>query len=294
MVDFIRLVYDDKVDIEEFILMKENFEKLYTILEYHSGEILYPYRTSLENMDVAVNDKVVIVKNSIHKLHNLLQGNGEQNYNDFTYSQLCKTIDFLQSKLIGIDSTKITMLEFGLNIYTPMPAEIIVRENIIGHKEKQYSHNLKFRGKGEYLQFDYNDFYIKVYDKAKQNSLNSNILRFEVKFIRRRGFNRLGIFTLSDLKVIDNLNRLFTYLLGRFDEMVIVDDFTHLSDDDKNTLINYLSKRYWIDIDKKYSRQTKLKYKLKFKAFLEEHDLLNTKTELRNELVSKYTFLIDN
>ncbi len=295
MVDFIRIVYDDKVDIEEYILIKENFEKLYTILEYHSGEILYPYKTALENMDVVINDKVVYVKNSIHKLYNRLQGNGEQNYNDFTYSQLCKTIDYLQSKLIGIGNTKITMLEFGLNVFTPIPAEVIIRENIIRHKQKEHNHHVKFKGKGEYLQFDYADFYIKIYDKAKQNNLNYNMLRFEVKFIRKRGFNKLGIYNLSDLKLKENLSRLFTYLLNRFDEMVIIDSFPYLSsEDDLQTLKNYLDKRYWIDIDKRYSRQTKLKHKKKFEKLLHKHNLLKIKSEIRKELIDKFNFLINN
>ncbi|MCW4470349.1 hypothetical protein OGH69_15350 [Flavobacterium sp. MFBS3-15] len=295
MIDFIRLVYDDKEDIEEYILLKENFDKVYTIFEYHSGEILYPYKASCENMEVGINNKVVFIKNSIHKLYNVLENNGEQNHNDLTYSKLSGTINYLRSKFIGLDDAKLTVLEFGLNISTPIPAEDIIRGNIIRHGGEEYSHRLKFKGKGEYMQFDHTDYYIKVYDKAKQYGLIDNILRFEIKFIRKREFNKLDVYNITDLLNKDILRRLFDYLLKRFDNMVIIDDFSYISCEvDKAALNTYTSRRYWTDLSKQYSRQTKSIHKKKFSELLAKYDLLKTRNNLRQSLIDKFHFLISN
>ena len=37
---------------------------------------------------------------------------------------------------------------------------------------------------------------LKIYDKAKQYKLDENILRYEIKYTRKREFNKLGVYTL--------------------------------------------------------------------------------------------------
>jgi len=295
MVDYIRLVYEDKVDIEEFILIKENFEKVHTVMEYHSGQILYPYRVPLESMIIIITNSTVYIKNSLHKLYNKIKGDGEQNYSDFKYTELAYAIEYLNGKLIGLLDTKITQLEFGLNINTNLPAEVIIRENVKSHKGNMYNHNREFRGKGEYIQYDNDDYYIKIYDKAKQFGLTSNILRFEIKFIRKRTYNKLGLHKLSDLQSKDNLQLLFNHLLKRFDEMVIVDNYTEiLRIEDKEILEKYLTHEYWQNLKKTMSRQTVAVQRSKFKKLLLKYDMLKTKSELRQLLSEKFEYLINN
>jgi hypothetical protein len=193
-------------------------------LDYFTGEVKYPYTTNVGSMDVGVSKNSGYVKNSLHKLYNYNTTGDEQNYNNFSYSTIRDTIDFLSKKVIDVNSTKLTQLEFGINIAIDKLPELLVRRNFL---QAKFSND--YRGKGELKQFSHNNYFIKVYDKGKQFGLEENILRFEIKFIKAKEFQALGICNLEDLKSKGNLRRLFVYLLKRFDELTIVDDFDETS-----------------------------------------------------------------
>ncbi len=223
MIDFIRLRYTNKQNIESFVCDRKNFDKLYTVLEYHSGKIEYPFTAKIGCMDIRITDKTAYVKNSIHKLYNEFNGEEAHNHNDFSYSALCETTNHLDAKLIDLRKTKLTQLEFGLNIKLTVPAEDIIKQNIILHKLKLHSHYEKFKGKVEYKQFDYSNYYLKIYDKTKQFKLKENIIRIELKYKKSKSFNALGIHNIQDLKSKVFLQNLFNDLIKRFDELTIVD-----------------------------------------------------------------------
>ena len=296
MIDFIRLQYKDKSTIEPFVSDPANFDELITSFEYHSGEVRYPYNVNINNIEVKVNDKSVYIKNSLHKFHNILNGQGNQNHNDFTYSQLSYAIDYLTNSLTDLDSADITQLEFGVNIEVPKPAEVIIRENIFFHNYKTYNHNKKFRGKGEYRQYDHSNYFIKVYDKAKQYNRHNNILRFEIKFIKKAEFNVLGIKYIDDLKSKKNLSKLFNYLLKRFEEMTIVDNLrpNDIPSEKYSKIENYLNSTFWEKFSDRKYRNSKSKQKKEFEYLLSKYGLLKTKSHLRDLLVQKFQFLINN
>ena len=165
MIDFIRVHYSDKSRLEQFILKPEIFQKTFSVLEMFSGEVLYPYKTNLENMEIVVNEKSGYIKNSIHKLYNLLSKGKEHNHNDFNYSQLCSTIDFLTDNVIDVASTKLTQLEFGLNISIPVKAEDLISKSVLMHNLKRHSSVKEFKGKGYLMMFEHYNYIIKIYDK---------------------------------------------------------------------------------------------------------------------------------
>lgn len=296
MIDFIRLQYKDKRLIEPFILSDTNFKDLHVCLEYHSGEIIYPYLANLESMDIIVYEKSVYVKNSLHKLKNFRQGKGNQNHNDFTYSELCEEIDYLCEKLVDLKTADITQLEFGLNIDVNKSAEEIVAENILMYKFSIHSQHKKFKGKGEYKQYENSNFYIKVYDKAKQYNRYSNILRFEIKFINKKEFIPLGIRYIDDLKNKTNLKRMFNYLLKRFDEMNIIDalDSENIPLEDYKSLEIYSSSIFWDKMKERKFRNKKMNVKKTFNNLLFKYDLLQTKRYIRTQLENKFKLLLDN
>ena len=294
MIDFVRLRYKEKDQIEAFVCNKANFEELLTVLECHSGEIRYPYTAKVGNMDVRINDKSAYVKNSIHKLHNELQGEEAHNYNDFRYSELCETIDYLDKKLTDLQKTRLTQLEFGLNIKLPVRAELIIRQNIVLHQLKLHNHDEQFKGKGQYKQFDHSNYYFKIYDKAKQYNLDEHIIRFEIKYKSNKGFHPMEVYNIHDLKSKEFLQNLFEDLLLRFDELTIVDNIlkgTKISVKDKSKLESYLSYNYWEKLSERHNRNRKAKEKKAFQRLLVKNDLLNTKTFIRASLIQKFNEL---
>ena len=301
MIDFIKIHYRDKRSFEPFILNEQHFEYVEKTVEYHTGEIKYPYRTRYESMDYGVSEKTGYIKNSLHKFHNVIKNNGDHNYNNFTYSNLCDSIDLLLKKMVEPESTTITQLEFGLNIRTSIPAEEIIRKNILMHNYKGANHNRKYYGKGELKQFDYHNYFIKIYDKAKQYKkefrLKQNILRFELKFTKAVEFHKVGIFNIFDLKDKAKLRSLFILLLKRFDELTIIDDIDNMNlmnSQDMNNYNKYLNSRFWESLSEENKRQTKSRYKKDFERIQEEFSLNQTKQSLRNLLTQKFIYLINN
>lgn len=297
MIDFIRMNYKDKSQIEPFICNVDNFKELRVVLEQHSGVIEYPYKTYLETIDITVTEKNVCVMNSLHKLHNHQNKKGNRNHNDFKYSELEKTIDFLQENLINLEQSNLSKLEFGLNIELDIPAEYIIRNNIMMHQFKIHNHNKKFEGKGEFKQFDHSNYDFKIYDKAKQYKLPNNVIRFEIKHKRSKSFNPLEIYNITDLKSKDFLQNLFEDLMKRFEELTIIDSYKNNSNIPENirtAIETYISYNFWELLSTRSLRNKKRQERMKFNQLLIENNLLKTKTELRNKLNYKFQNLINN
>jgi hypothetical protein len=297
MIDFIRVHYSDKRRLETFVFESELFQKIYSVLEMKSDEVLYPYKTNLKNMEIVINETSGYVKNSLHKLHNFLLEREEHNHNDFSYSEVCSRIDFLKDKIVDIEKTKLTQLEFGFNIIIPVEAKTLISKSFLMHNYKRHSAVKKFKGKGYLLMFEHYNYIIKIYDKAKQYDIkDQNILRFEIKFISPKEFNKLGVFNINDLKNKEKLNNLFNYLLNRFEELLIVDDFSTetINLEDFEKLNMYSSFSFWEQLTADNKRQKKLNHKKKYLSLLEKHSLLKEKKHLRNQLIEKFNQLMTN
>lgn len=297
MIDYVRMNYENKSGIEAFILDEKNFPSTTNIIETHSGELLYPYRAKVQSMDIKVTKQRVCVSNSLHKLHNFRKEQENRNHNDFLYSDLVDNINFLDKELLDLKKSNLSKLEFGLNIELDIPAENVIKKNIYLHKFKTHSQEDNFSGKGYLKRFNYANYSIKIYDKAKQYFLPNNILRFEINYRNSKIFSKYNISNIINLKSKDSLRNLFKDLMQRFDEMVIVDDFSNnskLADSVKNNLQEYTSYDYWEKLSSRSKRNKKAEELKNFKSILKENDLLKTKSMIEQKLISKFNHLIEN
>ena len=297
MIDFVKVYYRDKDLLENYVESEEEvFKEVNKTLELRSGEIRYPLKTKYSLMDVAVSEKSGYVQNSIHKFFDKNSGNKGENHSDFKYSEIIQTINMLQNVILDFEKTRITNLEFGLNINVPIPAEQIIMENVLMHKYGTHNNLREYNGKGCLKQFDHSNYVIKIYDKAKQYKLKDNLLRFEIRFTKSKLLNQLEVFNINSLKNKQVLEKLMTYLLNRFDELQIVDAIpldTTWTDSKIEFYHRGVSSAYWQHIRTK-SYSTISRRKLKWNIFLEEHNLLKTKSHLRSNLVQKFKYLIQN
>lgn len=296
MIDFIKIYWKDKDVLEDFVLNENNFEEVFQCLEKHSGEIRYPYVVKFDGMKIVISAKSMCVKNSIHKSHNYLHEGLEHNYNDFTHSDLCKHIDYVKSRLTDVENSHLTQLEFGLNIPVNIPAESIIDNNVLMHKYKGASRIEDFNGGGKLKQFQHSNYAIKIYDKAKQFRRANNILRVELKFLKARDFQAIGIYKIDDLKDKKKLKKLYTLLLKRFDELIIIDNYdpSKIDEESLNLLRKYSNPNFWgVELNNK-SRQTKTRHKKRYDQLLNQHNLQKTKSYLRSLIVDKFTHLINH
>ncbi|WP_157111599.1 hypothetical protein [Nonlabens spongiae] len=266
-----------------------------TVFEFHSGKIRYPYRVSFNSMDASVTEKHGYVKNSIHKSHNDRMGLGAHNYNDFGYDDLCKTIDYIDYRCGGLDQSNLTQLEFGFNIQIPIAAALIIKNNVLMHKLKGPNQVRRFEGSGMYKQFTYNNYIVKIYDKALQYKLPYNLLRFEIKFLKARELRKLGIYKLKDLKNKANLRRLLLKLLERFDELTVIDPFeeSDINESDREKLTRYKNPNYWEVDMQRMSSTTRMRHSRDFDSILRRYNLVTLKSRLRESILSKFITLIN-
>jgi len=295
MIDFIRLFWRDKTRFEHFVCQEKNFKELDTLFGLHTGQIKYPYRTSFNTMDVRITDKYGYVYNSIHKAYNEIHSDDAHNYNDFGYSAICKMLLHINSKVADVENANLTQFEFGFNIKTPIEAEQIISNNLLMHKMSGPNHTRLFNGRGKLKQFDHHNYVLKIYDKGKQYNLRENILRFEVRFLKAREFQKFDIYKLEDLKDKYKLRQLFKYLLKRYDELIIIDqiDESLIEPLDLTEFIRYNNSHYWENTIKENSATTKMRHLIKYNELQNKYSLLRTKTLLKQLIIEKYSQLIN-
>jgi hypothetical protein len=297
MIDFIKIFTKDKDNLEQNIKQNKNLVTTY-VLDYRTGQICYPCRSYQNTMEARITNKIGYIKNSLHKYHNDKKGLNPQNYSDFTYCNLCESISMLEIDFrISSPDFGMTNLEFGLNINVSQSAKDIIDKHLLMYNFEEFNQYDTFQGKGSYKQYNSSDYYIKCYDKGLQYNLSKHLLRFEIKILKSRMLNKLGIYNLADCKNKQTLKVLFTLFMEKFENMIIVDDIPEtLKLDPKDQYIINMGKSsiHWKELKQKKSKTHYYEKRLEFIGLLEKYNLLNIKYEMKSTLIKKFELLISN
>jgi hypothetical protein len=160
----------------------------------HSGEVFGIHEHSQRGLRLRRTDKGILISGSLHKYKNF----GAHNHCQFTYSEMRLSLNHIQ-QTTGLDLTDILLknLELGVNIDLEVQPEAVLK-NLLVIRGVPYLWG-KIRGKGHFREAQFQRHSIKVYDKSTQYGLDSNILRFEKKFVKMNTLKAEGIVTFSDL-----------------------------------------------------------------------------------------------
>lgn len=216
MIDFIKLrVFNPDLDR---IRKNSSLEWIQHTNE-RTGEVK-EYNATFYGLTFQIISRYLNVSGSIHKHWNSKKGGGEQNYNDFTISELIRVIiDFCSQFNLSPDNCILKNFEFGVNITPPIPTGEILR-SLINHKGKLFN---RVRSQNmNYLECEHRQYYVKIYDKGQQYD-RGNILRFEIKTRKMEFVKTANIRTLSDLMNPANLKRMGTILTANFSELLFYD-----------------------------------------------------------------------
>jgi hypothetical protein len=182
---------------------------------------------------------------SIHKYLN----EGIHNYDDFTYLGYKITLNRIYVDFgIRPENMWIQNLEYGVNIIPPIKSQLILN-NCFLHKRQTISKPINNKN-GHFLQAEHKgNYYIKIYDKAKQYRPISNeligkeILRIEVKQIRWHKYRKNRIYTLDDFNCCDK-TLFINDLILKWDEIV----FFNPSSNHSNFSKRYSNLNFWIGL----------------------------------------------
>ena len=298
MIDFKQWILKE-YDINKFLrdFKPDEFANLRT------GEIKYPIKHSDGPIDLLIcrerktGKEYLKFIGSLHKWYNFYNSNDSHNYDDFNIIKILESVKRLQEKY-SIDGSQIEFktLEFGLNISTSFDPLKIIDLNTIHSQGKTHSRRLTYRSTGMFKEFDSADFWLKIYDKGKQNFKNEFILRIEVKIKRKRAINKLGIFTIQDLYNRDCLDNLFQYLNSQVKKLIIVDEVQpkkEFSEYEKEVFETFTNVNRYNNFRAKVSRQTVSNYNLEFFRILNSHKLNRYKTEILRKMEIKFQELTE-
>lgn len=164
---------------------------------------------------------------SLHKYWN----NGAHNYNDFKIDSVVWVLNDLKTKFdIEPGQCILKCLEIGINITPPIATNTIL-DNCFLHKTKPFEYQ-KNSDEGKYKQVQHSQYLIKIYNKAlhyisKGFEIDTEIMRFEIKYTKMQKINERGIFNLQDL-INYGLHNFKQDLLKEWENVLYFDNTTRI------------------------------------------------------------------
>ncbi|MDQ6470062.1 hypothetical protein RB619_05340 [Flavobacterium sp. LHD-80] len=235
----------------------------------------------------------IIMVGSLHKYWN----GGEHNYNDFGIDEVREVLNDLKEKF-GIDPKQCVLkcLEIGINITPPIETNSIL-DNCFLHKTKPFE-SQKNSFEGKYKQVQHAQYFVKIYNKALQYlskgiKIETEIMRFEIKYTKMQKLNRLGIFTLQDLMDY-GLHNFKKELLKEWHNVLFFDKTILANTKDvEKRLLKYSNPNYWTGLlDQKQNENFKYhKKQLNKMAMQKGNKIQNVVCRLLSE---KIDFLNNN
>jgi hypothetical protein len=184
------------------------------------------------------------LRGSLHKFMN----EGKHNHDDFPISSLITTIAQIEEHFeINASCEIINSVEFGVNIELPFDVNELLH-SVICHKKKQFDQ--RSSSHFYFLECNRQQYTIKLYDKGRQYSLKSNILRFEIHvhkmgFLHTKGITIRSLGDLSNLELCQKLGKL---LVTTYNEILFENpdlEWENLSFNDKLKYKEAMNPRYW-------------------------------------------------
>lgn len=255
-----------------------------SIADYHFCKIIIHKNLNTKN-------ETVLFQGSIHKMWNSLNDIKAPNYktaifkgfngNQFNLNQIIEIRNHLM-KLFDCSVYQMIFqnIEVGINTQPNFNSQLFIN-GLLYHKGVMFEN----RYNRAYAQVQHKRFIIKIYNKGLQYGMNKNTLRIEVKVLKMIELKKFGVITFEDINE-NTLNKLFAYLLRRFDEVVYYDKTINkkrLLDRQKQLLPKYSNKTYWIDdvLPQHRDRQKK-----KLNEFIKLYSD-NLRAQIREDLINK-------
>ena len=204
------------------------------------------------------NKPLIKVQGSLHKYYNkTLSEEYKDKYltkgfngNDFTFLQVVESIKHLCTRLnIDPHQMKLANLELGVNFIPPVDT-IQILDGLILHQGVEFNKPESY----QYRQVVHSQFYIKVYNKARQYLLPKELSRYELKYVKMTYLNSIGIWTLADLTKIDVYKRFKSAFLAAWRNTLFYDySITkgNLTEKQISNLKDYSNSIYWLRLNSK-------------------------------------------
>lgn len=269
MNDFVKLL-NVATNIEKILANPILKNYWHTDVMTHDGDVKKETAEYL-GLTFTVKNANLQLTGSIHKYRN----NGKHNYDDFSCKDAIEVIKGL-CKDFEIDPyrTEVNNLEVGVNVILPFPVKLVL-DNLVTYKGDFFKPE---NDNGiNYYQCKKRQFYIKIYDKGLQFNLPQNVLRFEIKVIRKQYFERykIPIYWLSDLMNPEIYPKLAELLTATFKDILFNDnriDINNLNDTEQKIYYKGSNPNTWEGKTKtEREKKERQRFRAEFINFLKTH-----------------------
>jgi len=291
MIDYIKFAMPSKKYKDQF-LDNEEYEFVSSVKK-STGEELGYYIGKYKSLKLEVNSHSVTISGSIHKFYNEVMGQGYQNFDDFSYVKLEEAISIIQDELhVDLNDSRVQNLEFGVNIKIDRCPTNFLKENLILMKYKEPKIE-DFNYKGHFREFEFSQYYMKVYNKGAQYGIGDDVLRLEVKTKKSEIFNDY-IVAVTDLLDKSNLLKLKSLLMRRVGELLICDTIVPeevVDNRDLDKFNHYWNPKYWMQLKKENRRKANRGIK-DFRSLMQRYDYESLHQGIIRSVSNKYDDLL--
>lgn len=220
-----------------------------------------------ENFYIRNTNKGLLIRGSLHKYRSRIKGIATrkqieqyQGFNGdlFTLSDINETLQTL-CEVIGFAPSLAVLqnIEIGVNCEVSFEPKEFLKGMLFHRSNFDY----KTDHEGNYIQFNYQTYFLKIYNKGKQYDLPRNVLRVEIKVMKMTKLKELGVEleTLNDIRAV-TLLQAFEVLYNEFEAVTYYDHtlrLEELTSKQQGKAIEYQSKNYWQELDKQQKKYNK-------------------------------------
>lgn len=261
-----------------------------------TGEVKEAYL--YKNMTITPAGTGFVLAGSLHKYRSIIkdiatsaQIDKHQGFNGdlFTLQDITDTITHLCGVLdISPHVCTLQNIEIGVNnVVTFAPFDFL--KGVLYHRN-DYSPTIKHGG--NYIQFEHNEYYIKLYNKGRQYELSNEVIRVEIKVMKMRKLIEAGIniSTLADINQ-STLKQAFDLLYNEFNEVIYYDynlKTDGLTEAKQRKVLEYQNKTFWEGLTKK----ERYREKDRLSTLIEKHSD-NYKGQIQRQMIAGYNAIIE-
>lgn len=193
-------------------------------VNYNTGVVKDVIHGSFGPIQITIYPSLIRFNFSLHKYFNYINGNGEQNYNDFNRYMVEETVSYICEQLeIDPYHSVVERLEFGVNVPVSFLPKQFLQSSLVVYKYNKPCRVNDYNYKGYFTEFKSGRHYLKVYDKGMQYDVSDHLLRVELKYISQQQVSLCNIKSLVDLYEISNLQRCKDRLNQAVQDLLITD-----------------------------------------------------------------------
>ncbi len=284
MVDFVHLENRDPLCVahcKEKVFFRHSYWADTSEMRYPQKEAIHGLMFTLA-WDKNTNQEYLSIRGSLHKFYNEISKGDKQNYDDFGYNSVVKTMILLEKYIPFPSNTKIKSMEIGINLKVGMAPNDFIKKVKLFHK-KTVNEDKKLPNKGMQKVFETDSYNFKIYNKSSESkkSIDSkrnsselqDLVRIEIK-LKDNGYclKACGVATLEDLKGKEAFIAICKLFKDHWSNILMVDSVNPDADwnESEKSYFNKSMVDGYFDSDNFNNGQTRIIHYNKFIDFLDQ------------------------